>query len=824
MQSSSDKQLQQVRNIVQTLIEATEHFHKLIKEKELNQSIFIFSSIVEGFGAVNNISYTGSNHDEWNTNKNKVEKYLLDIAKLLEKGNFIKISEILQFSLLPLLKKMEQGIADEIGDQHKEKIYTIGVFHSFRNPREFYMESRVNALVQEGEKQNTRVHFFTSEDVDFDNKTVTADEYKNGEWRRVTTSFPDVINNAGAGKRSHVERKLRRIIPFTSFFVGNKYTLPKKMVKHRKFAELLVPFIRCRNEEDIHTFIDKNMKVVFKGIRSNRAENIYFVTKKGNHYILLEHKKERILNHETFQKWLKSIVLSDKGSFIVQRYINARTKDDEPFHIRSQVQKNGEGKWVVTHIYVTVGNKKGNISNLNAGGRREEIHTFLQQEYGEEKGNEYEHFFKELAIDVAMHLDKLYGFTLDELGLDLTIDDANRVWMHEANNGPVTRFFDDKRAVHTIAYAKYIAKNGIVHVDNNRKAENGLFQAQISNLELAELDNQPTIGMLTGKIVNDPLAVACAKAAKKQNIQLISFTPKDLDYDEMLIKGYFYEHDEWVPKIVEYPDIIFDRLKLRGDKNAHWIYEELEDIPFTNEWETKRYNRSEIYNRIHDIEAISTIQVPFRKVTKARDIFRSIEDYGKVLLKPENLNQGGYGIEIRSNRKYALTSGNTVKEYNELPLQNKIKNMINETNYIIQKDPRSSDKHDQTFSIYAHLMLWKEEWRFVSLYTQKTGNTAAKEDFVEFLHDNYSKENAILFKNRTEEVSKIIASELRKIYGDVISEVAVELAINEKQQLEVIDIDPNGPARIYDATKHAEAIMEYAEDVVSLNKNKELQI
>src|SRR5699024_8746051 len=156
-------------------------------------------------------------------------------------------------------------------------------------------------------------------------------------------------------RRSHVERKLRRIVPFTSFHVGNKYTLPKRMVKYRKFAELLVPFKVCTNETVIHDFLKQNNRVVFKYLGSNRGENIYFITKKGSRYILLDQKKERILNKDAFHQFIQQIILRKKSSFIIQRYIHTRTKADEPYHFRAHVQKNGEGKWQLTHIYPRIG-------------------------------------------------------------------------------------------------------------------------------------------------------------------------------------------------------------------------------------------------------------------------------------------------------------------------------------------------------------------------------------------------------------------------------------------------------------------------------------
>lgn len=279
------KELFQIQNILETLLEATDHFAELIKEKELNQSIFMLSSIVEGcqstFIPLNQI------HADLEKQTNQIESFLLLIAKEIEEQNFTKIAGIIQFSLRPGFNNLLKLFLDYVGNQKEDKTVSIGVFHSWANPREFSRQGRIDAMNIEAEKQSAKLYYFTSKDIDFENKEIEADTFENNKWKRVTTSFPDVINNTGAGQHSFEERKLRREIPFTSFFVGNKYSLPRRMAKHKKYAELLVPFTVCFTRENTNKFINKHNKFVFKALASNRGENIYFVTKANNRYILL---------------------------------------------------------------------------------------------------------------------------------------------------------------------------------------------------------------------------------------------------------------------------------------------------------------------------------------------------------------------------------------------------------------------------------------------------------------------------------------------------------------------------------------------------------
>src|SRR5699024_9508383 len=150
-----------------------------------------------------------------------------------------------------------------------EKNITIGIYHDKANPKNLYPDARVAALNEEAKKQHATLLYFSSEDIDFKRKKIYAQRYENNAWKEVEANFPDVINNTGVmnkHQQSISERKLRRIIPFTSFHVGNKFYLPKVMVKQRQFAELLVPFKMVQNKQIVHDYINREKIAVAKPI------------------------------------------------------------------------------------------------------------------------------------------------------------------------------------------------------------------------------------------------------------------------------------------------------------------------------------------------------------------------------------------------------------------------------------------------------------------------------------------------------------------------------------------------------------------------------
>ncbi|MBP1971729.1 glutathione synthase/RimK-type ligase-like ATP-grasp enzyme [Virgibacillus natechei] len=831
-----DKQLKQVLNIMETLLEATEHFSTLIKKKELNQSVYILSSIVNGFEAVDQI-LASTQSTKGKAEGEKIERSINLITKQLEQGNFLKVSEIVQFSLMPQLRKWKQTFESNRNIEQKQSV-TIGVYLCPTNPRKAYTEARINALVNEAERQEVNLLFFSSDDVDFDKKQVTADVFDNDEWQRVTGPFPDVINNIGSKSRmqySRTERKLRREIPFTSFSIGNKLHLPRKLAKSGKFAELLVGFKIASDETIIHDFLNKYGTAVFKPLRGRKGENIYFVKKKGNRYSFLEHKKEQILSREKFEKWIREVILRKKNSYMVQRYIECRTKDEEPYDIRAHVQKDGEGKWQLTRIYPRIGHKKSILSNVSQGGRTEELGTLFANEFGD-SSKQYESDIRKLSMDLTWHVDKLYGLALDELGLDLAIDKNGRFWLHEVNTGPQSTHHEGDRAINTIAYAEYIANNGLFFTNEFDKKLNvkGQFNAQNTDLPWANLDDCLCISMLVNQNEINNLTIACAYVAYYENKHFYYFSPKDIDYDEMLIRGYFYENKQWVPKVVEYPDVIYDRLRLRGIKGYTKVYEELQDIPFTNEFYGNSISKLEVYDKLQATKELDDTIIPYQKVHRVRDIFHYIEHYGEVILKPDvgSFAKGVHFISKSTIDDYFVAEGENESHYNEMMLTQYLRDLLKKGTFIVQKYIETRTKEGQPFDIRVHMMKdGNGEWSSVESYPRVGINHAAvlvasKGGYMSklsgFLERNYGKKNVAYIEQLIESLSEKITYSFEGLYEENLGEVALDLAIDKEMQLSLIEVNVNKPGINYyefDVAQHAIPYAIYlAEEQEVLNK------
>lgn len=828
MENQKNKEFLQVSKILETMIEASEHFKTLIKSKEFHSSILMFNSIVQGYESIEN--YLNLNKIDVALDiRERLERNLLQIAKYLENQKLMKVLEVLQFSFMPNIRKLKSHFNLDLDNDD----ILIGVYYDKVNPRKVLPEARVQALVNEAINQNVNIIFFSSDDVNFEEKTIMGDTFNQGKWVKSKFPFPDVINNnliTTKQFQSRTERKLREEIPFTSFAIGDKFNLVEKLVDSRKYVNLLVPFKVATDKGTIYDYINEHVKVVLKPIRGARGENIYYVEKENNNYLIFDHTKKLELNEEKFVRFLSDIILKRKNSYMVQKYVNCRTILDEPFDIRAHMQKNGEGKWQITKIYPRIGHKKSILSNISRGGRTEDLHIFLEKEYGNQ-AKQIEAELKDLAMGITWHIDKLYGLALDELGLDLAIDTNGHFWLHEANSAPQTTYHEELRAVNTIAYAKYIAKNRIFHTNQFEQLvlPEDQFNTKYAKLEIADLKYNITVGMLVSEKEINELTVACAYVANYENVNFYYFTPKDIDFDEKLIRGYFYENYEWIPKVVPYPDVIYDRLRLRGIKGFNFVYEELDEIPITNEFYGDSIDKLEVYNKLKETKQLDDIMIPYKQVERVKDVEHFIHDFEKVILKPSkgSFARGVHFIEKLRTNEYKVAVNDSIELYNELNLKEYIRELIKSETYIVQKYIESRTIEGQPFDIRAHLMKDRTgNWSTAKIYPRIGINYtiigASLGGYISklqgFLKRNFPDNNTNEIIEKLESLSKSTAEIFEKLYDHEMNELGIDFVLDKEAKPYLTEINVNKPGIVNYEFEVAKYAIQFAKYLAMKNK------
>lgn len=146
-------------------------------------------------------------------------------------------------------------------------------------------------------------------------------------------------------------------------------------------------------------------------------------------------------------------------TYLVQPFIQSKTKQGQSFDLRLHVQKDGEGKWMLTAMYPRIANK-GVVANVSTGGYTSVSISFLQEQFGEDYFD-IKRYLEVFAVQFATHFDRLYDEPLDELGIDVGLDPNNKIWIYEVNwrpGTPILFHLEMDVPKYTIRYATFLAK------------------------------------------------------------------------------------------------------------------------------------------------------------------------------------------------------------------------------------------------------------------------------------------------------------------------------------------------------------------------------
>ncbi len=357
------------------------------------------------------------------------------------------------------------NVIERESNERKLAMTIIGMLHHRLDPTTV-LKSYAYAAVAKAE--GAQFFYFTPKSVDFAKRSIRAKVYEDGQWKEKTMPFPDVIYNAGSPEKLSVSKeiidRLKEEIPFTTYSIGNKWNVMKRLKEAKEFEQYLIPSEIVKDADVFHKFINYYKRVVFKPIDGRKGKGIYFITKAGSkNFEVKKDSTNTIYSKPQLDALLKEQLAS--GTFIMQPYIQSITKSGQVYDFRLHVQKNGEGKWVVTTVYPRIAPNGSIIPNINNGGFTNYLDPFLEQEFKEEAYN-IRRMLEHFSLALAHHLDEIqmekFGEVIDEIGIDVGLDQQQKIWMYEVNwrpGCPPAFYLELDVVINSIRYAMYLAKN-----------------------------------------------------------------------------------------------------------------------------------------------------------------------------------------------------------------------------------------------------------------------------------------------------------------------------------------------------------------------------
>ncbi|MBT2618673.1 MULTISPECIES: YheC/YheD family protein [unclassified Bacillus (in: firmicutes)] len=334
----------------------------------------------------------------------------------------------------------------------------VGMLHHRADPQKV---TRTYAYSVVAKAEGVNFFYFTAGKVNIQNQTILGKIYEDGKWVDKEFPFPDAIFNASyptSEKGEEIVDFLYERIPFTSHSIGNKMSVHETIQQAKEFEQYLIPTLELTGLDILTKMVDTYPKVIVKPLSGHQGGGIAFIEKEKQR----KYKINEAGQISYFDKDQMLEFVSDKiriQDYLVQQYISCKTKSGNVYDFRLHVQKNGEGKWVITSIYPRIGPSGSITSNLGSGGYTGFPESFLKYEF-KDSWYDIKRTLEYFAISFTNHFDSLYDSTLDELGIDVGIDENQKIWIFEVNWRPgIPVIFNGELDVarNTILYAKYLA-------------------------------------------------------------------------------------------------------------------------------------------------------------------------------------------------------------------------------------------------------------------------------------------------------------------------------------------------------------------------------
>jgi glutathione synthase/RimK-type ligase-like ATP-grasp enzyme len=334
---------------------------------------------------------------------------------------------------------------------------SIGMLHYRKHPSDV---TKAYPFAAVAKMEGIPFYYFSFNNVDFNNMKIDGWAYHQGEWAKEVIDFPTVIINScnpKNDKQAVILKKLNEFAIFTSHPVGNKLKVYKKLLKAKEFSEYLIPSSRLKRSTELLSFLNHHSKAVLKPLTGNQGKKVLFIerlTGESEQYKLTDGLDVKEMNQGDLDAIIKRVIQEQK--YLMQPFIESKTKAGLTYDFRLHVQKNGYGRWEITLIYPRISGNSKLISNVSSGGYRGDLDPFLADEF-EEECEKIKAELEHLALSFSVHFDTLYEHSFDELGIDVGIDCEHRLWIFEVNWRPGCKHREFEVARRLIPYCKFLA-------------------------------------------------------------------------------------------------------------------------------------------------------------------------------------------------------------------------------------------------------------------------------------------------------------------------------------------------------------------------------
>jgi len=307
-------------------------------------------------------------------------------------------------------------------------------------------------LLTEGLEKTAYYFIFTPSLINWEEKTINGLFWQKEGWHLLTVPIPEVVynripNRTIEGSEEVIRTKLfLKSIGSRLFNPGffNKWDIFQLLKNYPQVAVYLPETILAPTAADVNELLKEHDLLYLKPIHGSLGLGIYRIFKQNNNIIIENRLNERLikrsfkqLTNTTFNKIFHNLNLQ---KYILQQGIKLAKYNNNPYDFRIHLHKNKKNKWNVVAIAGKVAGSDAVTTHIRTGGNIVPTETLLIQSFGE-KGNLIINDLELAAVQIAEVVEYTIKEDVGELGLDVGVDEDQKIWLFEVNSKPGRSIF-----------------------------------------------------------------------------------------------------------------------------------------------------------------------------------------------------------------------------------------------------------------------------------------------------------------------------------------------------------------------------------------------
>lgn len=207
------------------------------------------------------------------------------------------------------------------------------------------------------------------------------------------------------------------------------------------------------------------------------------------------------------------------------------------------------------------------------------------------------------------------------------------------------------------------------------------------------------IGFMRNSRIPFKLARLLAKACKYYDIDVVYFTPRDVDIEQEIIHAKYLINNKWVKREILVPPFI---------DCSPYSFKYKEVINFLDEKSIlssyKLGSKKEVYNKLQQDGEFNHLIIPTTDYANFEDFYNFLTDHKKIVMKPQYGLRGNniYSLSCK-NHTYQLTYQRSESSLSLNELETFFKDTLLDKKYILQKYINSVTKSGDPFDCRIRL-------------------------------------------------------------------------------------------------------------------------